>query len=173
MRRIDLHGSLFKIGPLWLGVLVAGLLLLPGCSEEVPLKKEIAPDFTLELFEGGRFQLATHKGKPMLINFLASWCIPCREEIPILNRTYSVYKPQGIIFLAIAVDDTQENMKEFVKKHGLNLPTGLDTSGGIKDAYGLYGVPTTLFIDKMGYINYIHPGSVTDVLVHHELDKLL
>ncbi len=170
MLKIDLRNS--RASLIRICILVAGLLFLAGCSEE-PLKKEIAPDFTLELFEGGKFEFGAHKGKPILINFLASWCIPCREEIPILNRAYSVYKHQGVAFVAIAVDDTQENMKQFIKKYELELPTGIDASGEIKDAYGLYGVPTTLFIDKKGFINYLHPGSVTEVLVHHELDKLL
>ncbi len=168
MLKIDPRSPLILIG-----VLLASFLFLAGCSEEGPLEKEKAPDFTLELFDGGKFQLGAHKGKPILINFLASWCIPCREEIPILNRTYSVYKHQGITYLAIDVDDTEENMKEFVNKYGLELPTGIDTSGEIKDAYGLYGVPMTLFIDKLGFINYLHPGSVTEALIHHELDRLL
>ncbi len=154
------------------GILILSLLLVQGCGEDVPLKKEIAPDFTLDLFDGGSFQLGDHRGKPVLINFLASWCIPCREEIPILNRTYEVYRHQGIRFLAIALDDTQENIEKFIIEHGLDLPAGIDLSGEIKDAYGIYGVPTTLFIDKQGFINYLHPGSVTEVLVHHEIDKL-
>ncbi len=168
MRKIKIRCCLFRIG-----VLMACLLLIQGCSEDLPVEKELALDFTLELFEGGSFQLDAHKGKPILINFWASWCIPCKQEIPILNRTYNVYRHQGISFLAIAVDDTQENIDKFIKKHGLDLPAGIDLSGEIKDAYGVYGVPTTLFIDKQGFINYLHPGSVTEVLVHHELDKLL
>ncbi len=162
------NNLLFRVG-----VVMAGLLLIQGCSDEKPVKKEIAQDFALELFEGGRFQLGDHKGKPVLINFLASWCIPCREEIPALNQIYGVYKHQGVVFLAIAVDDTRENIKKFINKYGLELPAGIDTSGKIKDAFGLYGVPTTLFIDKQGFINYLHPGSVTESLLHHELDQLL
>ena len=168
MLKINIYNLLTRTG-----VLLAGLLFLSSCSEQNTLEKEMAPDFTLELFKGGKFELDAHRGKPILINFLASWCIPCREEIPILNRTYSVYKHQGISFLAIAVADTEKNMRKFVKKFNLSLPTGIDASGEIKDAYGFYGIPTTIFIDKKGLINYLHPGSVTESLVHHELGKLL
>ncbi len=153
--------------------LIAALVLIHGCSGEAPPVKEVAADFKLTLFDGDTFQLSSHKGKPILINFLASWCIPCREEIPALNQVYREYGPKGVAFVGIAIDDTEEKAKEFVEKFELGFPAGIDKNGVIKDAFGLYGVPTTLFIDKKGNINYLHPGGVTVILLKHELDKLL
>ncbi len=153
--------------------LITALLLIQGCSGEAPPQKESAPDFILTLFDGDSFQLSRHKGKPVLINFLASWCIPCREEIPVLNLVYREYEPKDVAFIGIAVDDTEDDAQEFVEKFELGFPAGIDKTGEIKEAYGIYGVPTTLFIDNKGIINYLHPGSVTEILLKHELDKLL
>ena len=154
-----------------LGCLIAGLLLSQGCSEDAPAK-ETAPDFSVLLFDGDSFQLGAYRGKPVLINFLASWCIPCREEIPILNQAYGQYT-RDVAFVAIAVGDTEENAKKFVEQFGLSLPAGIDRNGEIEEAYGVYGVPTTLFIDEKGIISYRHMGSVTEKLLKHELDKTL
>ncbi len=155
------------------GCVVAALLLSQGCSEDTAPAKESAPDFSITLFDGKNFQLGTSRGKPVLINFLASWCIPCREEIPILNQMYREYRQKGVVFIGIAINDTQEQAKQFVEEYDLSFPAGIDETGKISGAFGLYGVPTTFFIDKEGIISYIHPGSVTEKLLKHELDKML
>jgi cytochrome c biogenesis protein CcmG/thiol:disulfide interchange protein DsbE len=135
--------------------------------------KEAAPDFTLALLDGGSFQLGAHKGKPVLINFFASWCLPCREEMPAIERIVQEYRPRGVVFLGISTDDTDANAGDFVKKHGVTFPTGIDKSTDIQKSYGLYGIPTTYFIDRQGMVGYFHSGSVTEELMRNELDKLL
>lgn len=149
---------------------VAGLLFSSG--DTTPDKKP-APDFLLELLDGGKFQMSALKGKPVMINFFASWCHPCREESPALISIRSEYEPKGVTFLAIAIDDTEEDVKKFIERLSFTLPAGLDKTGEIKDAFGVYGLPTTYFIDRNGIINYTHPGSATKDLLRHELDKLL
>lgn len=163
-----------------LALVVAAALLTRGSSENVlspqsaPAdKKEIAPNFTLTLLEGKNFQFSDHKGKPVLINFFASWCLPCREEMPVLVKTAREYGPKGVVFLGIAVDDTEEKMKDFIVRYGVNFPVGLDKTSELQKSFGLYGIPTTYFIDKQGVINYFHSGAVTEELLKHELDKLL
>ena len=135
--------------------------------------KEHAPNFTLALLEGKSFQFSEHKGKPVLINFFASWCLPCREEMPVLVKTAREYAPKGVVFLGIAVDDTEEKMKDFIVKYEVNFPVGLDKTAEVQKSFGLYGIPTTYFIDKNGIINYFHSGTVTEELLQHELNKLL
>ncbi len=158
---------------LLVGCIIAALLLSQGCSENAAPAKESAPDFSLALFDGNSFQLDAYRGKPILINFLASWCLPCREEIPILNQVYREYRQRGVAFVGIAVNDAEDKAREFVVKFDVSFPAGVDKTGEISDAFGLYGVPTTLFIDKEGIISYLHPGSVTEKLLQHELDKML
>ena len=136
-------------------------------------KKEPAPDFTLALLDGKKFHLGDHKGKPVMINFFASWCLPCREEMPVIEKIVQEYGPRGVVFLGVAVDDTEKKMQDFVARYGVTFPVGLDKTSEIQKAFGLYGIPTTYFIDKQGVINYFHSGTVTEELLQHELNKLL
>jgi len=159
-----------------LALLMSVLLFVAGCGGNTassPSTMEAAPDFNVALFEGGDFQLSAQKGKVVVINFFASWCVSCGEETPHLEKIYREYAPKPVAFLAIAVDDTERKAKEFLKKTGLTIPAGMDKTGKIKDAYGLYGMPTTFFIDKNGKISYFHAGVVTEELLKHEIDKLL
>jgi cytochrome c biogenesis protein CcmG/thiol:disulfide interchange protein DsbE len=158
---------------------VASLLLTRGdaknglSSKSTLETKEAAPDFTLALIKGGTFHLGNHKGKPILINFFASWCLPCRDEAPVLEKIAHEYEAKGVIFLAIAIDDTEEKINDFVARYGVTFPVGLDKTAAIQKSFGLYGIPTTYFVSKQGVINYFHSGVVTEELLRHELDKLL
>ena len=159
-----------------IALLAGGLLFIQGCSENAtaPIAPmEDAPDFKISLFDGGDLQLSAQKGKVVVINFFASWCVSCGEETPVIEKLSHKYSPQTVVFLAIAVDDTEKKAKEFMKKMGLTIPAGLDKTGKIKEAYGIYGMPTTFFIDKNGKVSYFHAGVVTEELLKHEIDKLL
>ena len=164
---------------LMLALIVVGLLLTQGdstigsFSKPPAEKKESAPAFSLVLLDGKTFNLGDYKGKPVLINFFASWCLPCREEMPVLEKMGQEYSQKGVIFLGIAIDDTEAKMNDFVARYGVTFPVGLDKTSTIQKSFGLYGIPTTYFIDKQGVINYSHSGSVTEELLQHELDKLL
>ena len=157
-------------------LLMSGSLLVAGCSGNTaapPAAMETAPDFRITLFDGSDFQLSAQNGKVVVINFFASWCVSCGEETPFIEKTSHRYSPQKVVFLAIAVDDTEKKAMAFLKKSGLTIPAGLDKTGKIKDSYGLYGMPTTFFIDKNGRISYFHAGVVTEDLLKSEIDKLL
>lgn len=168
----------FSIVGLVLAIAVAGLMLTrgdagSGFSKSTTEAKEPAPNFSIKLIDDKDFHFSDYKGKPVLINFFASWCLPCREEMPVLEKIVLEYQPKGVIFLGIAVDDTEQKMKDFIKKYGVTFPVGLDKTSEIQKSFGLYGIPTTYFIDKNGVINYFHSGVVTEELLQHELDKLL
>jgi thiol-disulfide isomerase/thioredoxin len=165
----------FKITCFTSILILTGLLLLSGCSEDYqtePAEKEIAADFVLKLFDGSNFRLSDHKGKPVFINFWASWCIPCAEEMPAIEKVYKEYSKKGVVFVGIAINDTETKARKFVDKFKLSFATGIDP-GEIHKSYPLYGVPTTVFIDKQGKINYLHMGGVTESLIRHELDKII
>lgn len=166
----------FKSRSFLLALLAGSLLLVQGCNESQTAQKtalEVAPDFDIALFDGGNFHLSEHKGKVIVLNFFASWCVSCGKETPVIEKLAHEYSPEAVMFLGIAVDDTEKKAKAFMLKTGLTIPGGLDKTGKIKEDYGLYGMPTTIFIDKSGKISYLHAGVVTEELLKHEIDKLL
>lgn len=161
---------------LLLAFLTGCILLIQGCSENNSAPKaamEAAPDFEIPLFDGGTFRMSDQRGKAVVINFFASWCRSCGEETPFIEKSAREYGPKNVVFLAIAVDDTERKAKAFMKKIGLTIPAGLDRTGAVRDAFGLYGMPTTYFIGKDGMVSYFHAGVVTEQLLKHEIDKLL
>lgn len=158
-------------------VIAALLIAQPFSSGDsgsrVPQAPQPAPAFSLTLLDGGSLKSQDHQGKPLVVNFFASWCLPCQVEAPALEKIAREYGPKGVAVLGIAIDDTEDKLREFTRRHGLSFPVGLDEGKAIQQAFGPYGVPTTYFIDRGGMIRYFHSGAVTEELLRHELDKLL
>lgn len=110
-----------------------------------------APDFSLPLLgQEGSFTLSAQRGKVVVINFWGSWCAPCRVETPLLQRTYADYQDQGVIFVGIAVDDSEKGALGFVDEFGITYPIVMDTNRAVENAYHLLGVPETFVIGKDG-----------------------
>ena len=154
--------------------LCAGLLV--GCDETDDgqiAAREPAADFVLTLFDGGSFRLSDHKGSPVIVNFFASWCIPCKVEAPVLEKAFQNYGDRKVAIIGIAIQDTESKARIFMEELGLTYPAGLDADGTIKESYRVFGLPITHFIDAEGYISYTHIGVVTEDLMRYELDKIL
>ncbi|MCP4998267.1 MAG: TlpA family protein disulfide reductase [Hyphomicrobiales bacterium] len=150
------------------------MLLVYGCREEEGGAKSLAPDFTLTRFDnGGSFRLSDHKGNPVVINFFASWCTTCGVEVSDLEKVYQEFAGRNVMFVGVGVDDTETKALQYMKKYGITYPTGLDVTGTIKKDYGIRGLPFTFFVDRKGFITYIHAGAVNEPLLKYELDKLL
>ncbi|MER3445713.1 MAG: hypothetical protein C4291_02245 [Candidatus Dadabacteria bacterium] len=112
-----------------------------------------AKNFSLSSLDGNRkVELKDFKGKPIVINFWASWCGPCREEIPLLEKTWDDYKDKGVVFLGINVLDEEKNAKEFLRSLGVSYINLRDSSGEVADSYSVVALPVTFFIDKEGKI---------------------
>lgn len=155
--------------------LILGSLVLYGCEDVtgVAAEKGPAPDFTVQLFDGGSFRLSDHKGKPVFINFYASWCVPCGGEVGDLEKVYKGYADGKVAFIGVAIEDTETKARKFVAKHKLTYPTSIDKTGDIKNSYGVYAMPVSFFIDKNGVISRIHAGGLTEGILKHELETLL
>jgi cytochrome c biogenesis protein CcmG/thiol:disulfide interchange protein DsbE len=110
-----------------------------------------APHFTAKRLDGGTFDLRSVRGKPVVINFWASWCGPCKSEAAALERQWQRYKGR-VVFLGIDYNDVSGDARRFLQRHGVTYPTLLDGSGMIGDRYGLSGVPETYFVDRNGQI---------------------
>lgn len=107
-----------------------------------------APSFELELLDGsGVLTDEKLKGKPVVINFWASWCIPCREEAPLLEKTWRAYKNDGVLFLGVNIKDAESDAKRFVDEFGITYPTVRDLDQSLTKDFGVKGLPETFFVD--------------------------
>ena len=140
--------------------LLAGLawvcaLALPGGQADegrfVPWKDVKTPPLALRDLAGRQHALADYRGKVVLVNFWATWCKPCEEEMPGMERLYQKYKDKGLVVLAISQDaDGAGAVPPFVKKHGLTFPIGLDPKMSVSASYGVWALPSTFIIDRQG-----------------------
>lgn len=138
------------------GILLALVALLAVLAIAVrqrgagPLASGSAPDFTLTTFEGETYKLSELKGRPVVVNFWASWCIPCRDEAPALQRAWETYKDKGVLILGVDYVDTDADAKKFIAEFQQTYPNGPDIGTRISQAYKISGVPETYFIGKDG-----------------------
>ncbi len=126
----------------------------PGLKPEVkPKVGALAPDFELSTLNGGNVKPSNYKGKIVFLNFWATWCPPCREEMPSMESLYQRLKDRNFEMLAVSIDkDGEKIVRPFVEKHGLNFTVLLDPGGKTYPLYGLTGVPETFIIGKNGMI---------------------
>lgn len=117
-----------------------------------------APQFTLSTFDGKKVSLKDFKGQVVMINFWASWCGPCRQEMPILNELYKKYKKVGFTLLGINLDEDMADAEAFIKKTPVNFPILHDPEGKVADLYKNQAMPSSYFIDSKGNLSYLHQG---------------
>jgi len=109
-------------------------------------------DFTAPLLGGGSVSLAGLEGKVVFLNFWATWCPPCREEMPSMEKLHARFTGRNFTILAVDLQEDEKTVAEFVKRHRLSFPVALDGSGGIGGTYGVRGIPTTYIVDRRGGI---------------------
>ena len=175
MKLSDLKKAIFR------SVLLAGLLLSLSCLAEIMIQSSVgwsqnipamgqkpgpavgaaAIPFELKTLDGKSIRLETFRGKPLVMNFFASWCDPCREEMPLISQLASKTNKDGYTVLGIAVEDGRASVTQFVKEAGLVFPIALDLNSTVKRAYRIFGPPATFFIDGQGVIRDMIIGPLT------------
>jgi len=145
-----------------------------SCQSEAPEVGKQAPDFQLNTLDGQSVSLSTLKGKPVLINFWATWCGPCAYEMPYLQQVYDDWRGKGLVLLAINVRESPSRITEFMQTQGLSFPVLLDNDGNVTQQYGILGIPTSFFIDKEGIIQGIKVGPFqSKAEIESSLSKLM
>lgn len=137
--------------------------------EDLPAPGRPAPDFALPDLDGNTVRLSDFSGRPVVLNFWATWCAPCRLEMPELAQAAADYADRDLVVLAINQDETAEQVNDFLTEVGLSLPALLDAGGEVGGAYGAFFLPTTVIVGPDGIVGAVHRG----ILSRDELDDYL
>lgn len=147
-----------------------------GAPPPSPREGFPAPDFTLELLGGGQLTLSELRGKAVMVNLWASWCPPCRAEMPSIETVYQAFQGQGLVVLGVntTFQDSESDVAAFVDEFGLTFPILLDREGGVSRRYQMRGLPSTFFIDRQGIIRtVVIGGPMSEAVIQSKVEELL
>lgn len=145
----------------------------PTGPVDTPIVGRPAPAFDLQTLDGQRISLAELRGSPVVLNFWASWCIPCREEAPLLTAADATYRSRGLRILGVVYQDSSENAGSFMARYGQAYPGLLDPDGRTAIDYGVFGIPETFFIDSTGVVRSRQVGPVTEAELRRKIEAIL
>jgi peroxiredoxin len=127
-----------------------------------------AADFTLKSLSGDNLRLQEQRGEVILLNFWATWCGPCREEMPELEKLQQKYQAMGFKVLGVNVETTPEKAQDYLKKISVSFPILFDTEQTVSKAYQVEAMPTTYILDRHGKLRYLHKGYVKGVEAEYD-----
>ena len=117
-----------------------------------------APDFSLSARDGGTVQLSSLKGQVVMINFWATWCGPCRMEMPLLEQLHAKYEPLGFTLLGVNIERDSAAATAWLKGVPVTFPILFDTRNAVAEQFGVMGMPSSVFVDREGRVRYVHRG---------------
>ena len=132
-----------------------------------------APDFTLPRFDGGQLQLSSYRGKVVLLDFWATWCVPCREETPHFVELQEKYKDRGLQIIGVSMDDSADPVHTFYEQFHMNYPVVMGTAETGSAYGGVLGLPIAFLIDRNGIIHSKHMGATDAAVFEKEITTLL
>jgi cytochrome c biogenesis protein CcmG/thiol:disulfide interchange protein DsbE len=159
----------------FLGLLVWGMLNrqpITGLSG-ITMVNRPAPDFILTTFKGTAISLKDLRGKPVVINFWASWCPPCRIEAALIERTWRAYKNRGLIFLGINLQDRKQDALNYIREFDVTYPNGPDPTGEISIDYGVSGLPVTFFVSREGQVVRRWVGAIEKSVLISSIEEIM
>ena len=174
-QRITLYILVLIVGASWIA-LSANTTGAETGSTSAPQAGFAAPDFTLKTATDETYTLSELRGQAVLVNLWATWCPPCKAEMPAIEKMYREYKDQGFIVLAIDMtyQDDPLNVVPFTQKYGLTFPVLLEETGDVAAAYQLRSLPTSLFIDRYGMISeVVIGGPMSEALLRTRIEQIL
>ena len=157
--------------PLVLLAVWGGVALIP--SDRGGRVGTVAPDFALVDLDGEPVRLADLRGRPVIVNFWASWCAPCVEEFPVLREAAEVHAADGLALVGIVYQDRSEAARDFMDRFGARWPAVMDPGGAVAADYGIYGPPETFFIDRSGVITGRQIGGLSAADLQRKLAAII
>ncbi len=147
----------------------------PKGSELAPAPEigRLAPDFTLVDLEGNSVTLSDFRGKTVFVNFWATWCPPCRAEMPEIEAVYQEYKDKGVVVIGVDILEPEDVVRQFVEQGGYSWIFILDATGAVSDDYRITAIPTSFFIDKDGIIQVVNIGAMTKRAMENKLAEAM
>ena len=148
----------------------------PLSSAPSPREGFLAPDFTLDTLQGEKVRLSDLRGKIVVLNFWATWCLPCRAETPALEKTYEQYEQSGMVVLGVdlANQDSIGDVEAFIQEFKLTYPILLDRDGSVANLYQIKGIPSTFFINREGIIRTVVVGGpMSETFIRSKIEMLL
>ncbi len=141
----------------------------------VHAESEMAPNFTLKSRSGENVKLSELRGQVVLVNFWASWCGPCRQEMPVLEKLYKKYRALGFVVLGVNVDDDPAQAESLLKVINVSFPILFDSDKKISEKYKITAMPSSFFVDRDGKLRSEHKGYLPeyDLLYKNEIKKLI
>ena len=171
--------------------IIIGVLAIQGCTpsaqditrqpgppppSELPPVPEVgrqAPDFTLTDLEGNSVTLSDFRDKVVFINFWATWCPPCRAEMPEIEAIYQEYQNKDVVVIGIDILEAEDEVRQFVQEGGYSWTFVIDTTGGVTADYGVTAIPASFFLDKEGVIRAVNIGAMTKRAMESQLAKAM
>lgn len=138
-----------------------------------PEVDQLAPDFKLKDLEGQQRELGEFRGKVVLLNFWATWCGPCRVEIPDIRTVYTKYKEQGFIVLAVDIGETSTTVAKFARQFDMSFPVLLDSNMAVSRQYETFSIPSSFFLDRRGVIREARIGTMSQSYIEQVVSRLL
>ncbi|WP_139489229.1 thiol-disulfide oxidoreductase ResA [Brevibacillus dissolubilis] len=158
-----------------LGVLVAALVFAIYSSlsqDDVVGKGDTAPNFYSTEVGGKSVQLTDLRGKGVVVNFWGSWCEPCKEEMPALEKMWHTYKDQGVVFIGLNIGESEITATQFAKQMGVTFPIWMDPKREVTKVYKVSSIPATYFIDKDGEIQDVFVGPMSEEIIKEKVEKI-
>jgi cytochrome c biogenesis protein CcmG, thiol:disulfide interchange protein DsbE len=146
-----------------------------GCAGEgpAPIVGRRAPDFKLAALDGGELWLAGLKGQPVVVNFFATWCTPCKKELPAFQALAGQYAERGLTFLLVDMQEDPDDVAVFLGELRVSLPAVVDSSGEVGKTYRVRGLPSTFFVGRDGVIKQVQLGELDQRLLEAGISKIV